>query len=107
MTWSATVAAYLDAGGEATAREVTIRFRPIARAPILRQQIYKLHSGASFGEAVDLLRNLLKRGEPESIFCYVDMSFIPATDESLGNLWRCYESDDTLNLSYSLAPAFG
>ncbi|RMZ84554.1 hypothetical protein DV737_g1226, partial [Chaetothyriales sp. CBS 132003] len=41
------------------------------------------------------------------LFCYVNSVFAPGLDEGLGNLWRCFKTDEVLVVAYSVTPAFG
>ncbi|RMZ90014.1 hypothetical protein DV736_g2766, partial [Chaetothyriales sp. CBS 134916] len=41
------------------------------------------------------------------LFCYVNSVFAPGLDEGVGNLWRCFKTDEVLVVAYSVTPAFG
>lgn len=67
--------------------EVSVRFKPAGRAPILRQQVYQVASNAPFSTITGKLNELLKRDRSSTIYCYIASSFIPAPDEVILNLW--------------------
>jgi len=41
-----------------------------------------------------------------ALWCYVG-SFVPAMDEGVGALWKCFKTGEELKVGYSLAPTFG
>ena len=57
-------------------------------APTLRQQVCRISSGQRFEVVVSYLRRVLRVGERDSVFLYVNSSFAPALDEVVGNLHR-------------------
>lgn len=67
--------------------KVTVRFKAIGSAPILRQQLCKISSTQRFEQVVAYLRRVLKVKGEESVFLYVNNSFAPALDEVVGNLY--------------------
>ncbi len=90
----------------------------------------KISSTQRFEAVVAYLRRVLKVGERDSVFLYVNSSFAPALDEVVGNLHRvsgslsclgvevgehllmsvsqCFkDSKDQLIVTYSMTPAFG
>lgn len=67
-----------------------------------------ISSTQRFEVVVAYLRRVLKVGEMDSVFLYVNSSFAPALDEVVGNLHRCFkDSKDQLIVTYSMTPAFG
>ncbi|KAK1759623.1 ubiquitin-like autophagy protein Apg12-domain-containing protein [Echria macrotheca] len=100
-------AALASAGGFPQER-VIVRFRPVGSAPPLRREMLKVGSSHTFGFVVEYLRKTLKVQETESVFLYINSTFAPALDEVVGNLWTCFkDSNQALNISYSMTPAFG
>ena len=83
-----------------TPLKITVRFKAIGSAPMLRQSVCKISSGQKFEAVVAYLRRVLglngkgggagtgTAGVGESVFCYVNSSFAPSLDEVVGNLWR-------------------
>ncbi|KAI9751652.1 MAG: Ubiquitin-like protein [Chaenotheca gracillima] len=69
-------------------RKVTVRFKAVGSAPILRTQVYKISASQRFETVVNFLRKNLKCGPTQSVFCYVNSVFAPALDEGVGALWR-------------------
>jgi ubiquitin-like protein ATG12 len=82
---------------------VTVRFKAVGRAPILREneQRGKIGSDQKFGTLSNHLRKLLKIKTTESMvspaspedgltgeFLYVNSNFAPGLDETVGNLFQ-------------------
>ncbi|KAH8816150.1 ubiquitin-like protein ATG12 [Xylogone sp. PMI_703] len=98
----------LASAGEFPTAKITVRFKAVGSAPTLRQQVCKISSSQRFEAVVAYLRRVLKVGERDSVFLYVNSSFAPALDEIVGNLHRCFkDSKDQLIITYSMTPAFG
>ncbi|KAF5866641.1 Ubiquitin-like protein [Aspergillus alliaceus] len=87
--------------------KVTVRFQPLASAPILKNKVFKISASQKFETVVKFLRKKLECKETDSVFCYVNSVFAPGLDEGVGGLWRCFKVDEQLIVSYSMTPAFG
>lgn len=97
-----------------------------------RRERSTISATSRFEAVVAYLRRTLKVAESDSLFLYVNSTFAPALDEVVGNLWRvgllvayccddmgdseanfafhgqCFkDSNDQLNVGYSMTPAFG
>ncbi|KAK3984599.1 ubiquitin-like autophagy protein Apg12-domain-containing protein [Cladorrhinum sp. PSN332] len=108
MTLPRDATAALAAAGVFPQEKVIVRFRPVGAAPAIPQLVVKVASAHKFDSVVAHLRKKLKVKETDSVFLYVNSTFAPALDEVVGNLWRCFkDSQDHLNVSYSITPAFG
>ncbi|KAK7619584.1 ubiquitin-like autophagy protein Apg12-domain-containing protein [Phyllosticta citricarpa] len=86
---------------------LTVRFRPVGAAPLLRQPVAKVSASSRFETVVRFLRRRLGVQDSASVFCYVNSVFAPGLDEGVGNLWRCFKTKDELVVAYSITPAFG
>ncbi|KAL2217433.1 autophagy protein Apg12 [Thermoascus aurantiacus ATCC 26904] len=87
--------------------KVTVRFKALPSAPILKNQVFKISASQKFETVVRFLRKKLDCKETDSVFCYVNSVFAPSLDEGVGGLWRCFKTDDQLIVAYSMTPAFG
>lgn len=81
-------ASALSSAGEFAKAKVTVRFKPVGSAPMLRQQVCRISSTQRFEAVVAYLRRVLKVTDTDSVFLYVNSSFAPALDEVVGNLHR-------------------
>ncbi|KAL3422029.1 ubiquitin-like autophagy protein Apg12 [Phlyctema vagabunda] len=98
----------LAAAGTFPLAKVTVRFKAIGSAPVLRQQVCRISSTQRFEQVVAYLRRVLRVRPDESVFLYVNSSFAPALDEVVGNLFLCFkDSSEQLIVTYSMTPAFG
>ncbi|KAL5336675.1 ubiquitin-like autophagy protein Apg12-domain-containing protein [Aspergillus crustosus] len=87
--------------------KVTVRFQPLASAPILKVKVFKISASQKFETVVNFLRKKLNCKDTDSVFCYVNSVFAPGLDEGVGGLWRLFKTDDQLIVAYSMTPAFG
>lgn len=83
--------------------KIMVRFRAVGTAKPLRIQTARVKRSETFGGIV----KFIERQTKESAFCYINQAFSPSLDSCLGNLYDLYQSDDTLEVSYSIAQAFG
>ena len=119
----------LAAAGGFPLEKIVVRFKPVGSAPPIRRELVKVASAHKFESVVAYLRKTLKVTDTESVFLYINSTFAPALDEVVGNLWRvgfsrscvcgfgaevlislsqCFkDSNEHLNVSYSVTPAFG
>lgn len=67
---------------------VTVRFQPLASAPILKTKVFKISASQKFETVVNFLRKRLGCKDTDSVFCYVNSVFAPGLDEGVGGLWR-------------------
>ncbi|KUI69864.1 Ubiquitin-like protein atg12 [Cytospora mali] len=103
-------AALAEVGTTFAQEKVIVRFKPVGSALPLpaRRERSTISATSKFEAVVAYLRRMLKVKETESLFLYVNSTFAPALDEVVGNLWRCFkDSNDQLNVGYSMTPAFG
>ncbi|KFY29196.1 hypothetical protein V493_02498 [Pseudogymnoascus sp. VKM F-4281 (FW-2241)] len=89
--------------------KVTVRFKAIGSAPVLKQPVCRINATQRFEAVVAYLRRVVKCGPQDSVFLYVNNTFAPSLDEIVGNLHRCFrnQTEDQLVVSYSMTPAFG
>lgn len=81
-------ASALASAGEYPTEKVTVHFKAVGSAPTLRKEVCKISSTQRFETVVSYLRRMLKVGQMDSVFLYVNSSFAPALDEIVGNLHR-------------------
>ena len=87
--------------------KISIRFKAIGRARILKSQIFRISAHERFATVETFLRSHLGLKESDELvyhardiddkFIYVNNSFIPGPDETLGNLFtvcsKVYSND--------------
>lgn len=67
---------------------VTVRFKPVGSAPLLRTLVFKISASMKFETVVNFLRKKLDCKPADSVFLYVNSVFAPGLDEGVGNLFR-------------------
>uniref|UniRef100_A0A914H071 Methyltransferase HEMK2 n=1 Tax=Globodera rostochiensis TaxID=31243 RepID=A0A914H071_GLORO len=94
-----------------TPAKVTIHLRPVGGAPQLEAQYRKLatNPNQSVAHISRVLRKWIGLGPTDSLFLFVNDSFAPFPEHTIGNLYDCFGSRDSrkLYLQYSLTPAWG
>eukprot|EP00745_Piridium_sociabile_P005740 TRINITY_DN136157_c0_g1_i3.p1 TRINITY_DN136157_c0_g1~~TRINITY_DN136157_c0_g1_i3.p1 ORF type:complete len:116 (-),score=5.31 TRINITY_DN136157_c0_g1_i3:10-357(-) len=85
--------------------KLLVELRPIGNAPILKQSVFRVNGNETFSELAEQIKPWLKK---DSIHLYLSNQFEPTPDDSLGDIFKCYKrnSSDTLQIGYSMTPAF-
>jgi ubiquitin-like protein ATG12 len=78
----------LSTAAEFPRPKVTVLFKAVGGAPVLKRTVCQISSTQRFEVVVSYLRKVLKVGAMDSVFLYVNSSFAPALDEIVGNLHR-------------------
>ncbi|OBT86908.1 hypothetical protein VE02_04389 [Pseudogymnoascus sp. 03VT05] len=78
--------------------KVTVRFKAIGSAPILKQPVCRINATQRFEAVVAYLRRVVKCGPQDSVFLYVNNTFAPSLDEIVGNLHRVSPLPGSLEL---------
>ncbi|KAG0258586.1 hypothetical protein DFQ27_004551 [Actinomortierella ambigua] len=87
--------------------KVVVRFRAIGNAPILKQNFYKISASNKFMAVIQFLRKELNYQPSDPLFLYVNSAFSPAPDETVTNLYKCFNTDGRLIINYCTSPAWG
>lgn len=89
--------------------KVVIRLKATGNAPILKQQVFKLSSKNLFQKVVLFIRKALDLSDSDSLYCYINSSFIPSNEDLIGDLDHLFgmENAQGLIVNYSLNPAWG
>lgn len=85
-------------------------------APILKNKNYDVEASKPVSAVQQLLRRLLKIEPADSLFIFVNQSFSPSPDHTIGTLHQCFgagagdgaaEATYKLTLHYSITQAWG
>ena len=87
--------------------KVEILFQSVGSAPILKQKKFKVDSTKTIDFLSSTLKRLLKLGENDSLFLYVNQAFAPSLDSVLQQLHDCYSIDGKLMIHYCTTQAWG
>ncbi|KAL5483617.1 ATG12 [Sanghuangporus weigelae] len=87
--------------------KVVVRFKAVGNAPIMKQNFYKITASNRFQTVIQFLRKELgwKSGDP--LFTYINLAFSPAPDDTVSNLFKCFQTDGHLIVNYSTTAAWG
>lgn len=89
--------------------KIEVLFRNTGNAPIIKKSKWAVSPSTTVADTVAFIRKYLKSAlDPDtSIFIYVNQSFAPSLDQTIQNLFDCYESDKKLVLYYATVQAWG
>lgn len=90
-------------------KKLVVLFKNTGSAPILSSPRWNVNASSTIEDMVRFLRKILniKKDKSQSIFIYVNQSFAPALDQTIQNLFDCFETDKKLILYYSVVQAWG
>ncbi|KAJ1977128.1 Ubiquitin-like protein [Dimargaris verticillata] len=104
-------------GAKPPPAKVIIRFKAVGNAPILKRNFFKINSALKFQAIIMFLRKELsyKPSDPLGFidaitmtqFVYISSAFSPAPDETIENLYRCFETEGQLIVNYCTTAAWG
>ncbi|KAF9514576.1 hypothetical protein BS47DRAFT_1328776 [Hydnum rufescens UP504] len=87
--------------------KVIVRFRAVGNAPIMKQNYYKITASNPFQTVIQFLRKELGWKPTDPLFTYINMTFSPAPDDTVNNLFKCFATDGHLIVNYSTNAAWG
>lgn len=89
--------------------KIEIFLKNTGNAPVIKNNKTKwlVKASTKVAEVAKLLIKLLNLDSSQSIFIYVNQSFAPALDQTVQNLFDCYECDKKLVLYYATTQAWG
>jgi ubiquitin-like protein ATG12 len=90
-----------------TVDKVIVHIRAGPGTPILKLEKFKVNASDQYSVLVDFLKKQLRMQPHESLFCYVNMSFVPSYDQSLRDLHQCFAVGDELLIHYCKTEAWG
>ncbi|WFD37505.1 Ubiquitin-like protein [Malassezia japonica] len=73
----------------------------------MKRNDFQIAAYNPFAAVVQFLRKELGCVPSEPLHLYINASFAPSPDETLGNLFRAYSTQDHLIVNYSTTPAWG
>ncbi|SPO32656.1 probable Autophagy-related protein 12 [Ustilago trichophora] len=87
--------------------KVVVRFKAIGNAPIMKNNYFRITAFNRFQAVIQFLRKELNFKPSDSLFLYINASFAPAPDDTVGNLYRCFGTENHLIVNYSTTAAWG
>ena len=93
------------------ANKIKVHFVPVGNAPILKRTKFGVnidsHNGKQFASLNTFLRKMLKLKSDQSLFLYINSSFVPSPEENLKDLNDCFAIRGELVIHYALQEAWG
>ncbi|CAF2123204.1 unnamed protein product [Rotaria magnacalcarata] len=99
-----------DARGDLEANgKIVFLLKAVGGAPILKRQRWALPRSKTIGHIVEFLKKYMQLDaeQQKQLFIYVNQTFAPAFDTTIGAVNDCFNSEGTLVLHYTLTPAWG
>ncbi|PAV18005.1 APG12-domain-containing [Pyrrhoderma noxium] len=87
--------------------KVVVRFKAVGNAPIMKQNFYKITASNRFQTVIQFLRKELGWKSGDALFTYINLAFSPAPDDTVANLYKCFQTDGHLIVNYSTTAAWG
>ncbi|KAE9387904.1 APG12-domain-containing protein [Gymnopus androsaceus JB14] len=89
------------------ADKVIVRFKAVGKAPIMKQNFFKITSSNRFQALIQFLRKELGYKGTEPLHTYINLAFSPAPDDTAANLFKSFQTDNHLIVNYSTTAAWG
>ncbi|ODV78298.1 APG12-domain-containing protein, partial [Suhomyces tanzawaensis NRRL Y-17324] len=85
--------------------KLTIRLLPVGSTPAITPKVHTISSTQKISTIAHFLGRKLRHKGP--IYMYIQNSFQPTPDETLGNLHTLFKTNNELIISYCYSVAFG
>ena len=97
-----------DSAAAAAPAKITITFRHVGNAPILKRNKFMLERTRNVHFIVEWLKKFMKLDLlKDQLFLYVNQEFSPSPDVDIGTLYDCFRVGNTVILHYCTTPAWG
>jgi ubiquitin-like protein ATG12 len=92
-----------------TDEKIVFLLKAAGGAPILKKKKWALPRSKTIGHIAEFLKKYMQLDieQQKQLFLYVNQTFAPAIDTTIGAVNDCFSSDGTLVLHYTLTPAWG
>eukprot|EP01111_Echinosteliopsis_oligospora_P005255 TRINITY_DN1850_c0_g1_i2.p1 TRINITY_DN1850_c0_g1~~TRINITY_DN1850_c0_g1_i2.p1 ORF type:complete len:121 (-),score=33.77 TRINITY_DN1850_c0_g1_i2:100-462(-) len=87
--------------------KVIILFKNTGNAPALKQKKFKMQATSSFRSVVEVLQKQLKFSPTDPLFLFINSTFQPNLDETLSELFKCFQTNGRLDINYATTAAWG
>lgn len=88
-------------------QKIEVLFKSTGNAPIMKKNKWAVNKTQDLSSTLAFIRKYLKLEKELSLFIYVNQTFAPSLDQTIENLFNCYESGGKLVLHYSVVQAWG
>lgn len=97
----------LPPGLSANEMKMKVQFKSVGGAPILKKNKFQIKASETVAVVVTFLRKTLKLQDRDPLFVYVNSSFAPSLDQTIGTLHACFSVNDELVVHYALVKSYG
>merc|ERR1712048_752151 len=88
-------------------KKVDILLKAAGDAPIMKKKKWAVDGDKPVSYLTEFVRRFIKCEPSESLFIYVNQTFVPSPDQILSNLFECFGTDGKLVLHYCKTQAWG
>jgi len=87
--------------------KIDVLLKAAGDAPIMKKKKWAVESNKQVAYLTQFIRKYIKCEPDESLFLYVNQTFVPSPDQVLSNLFDCFGTDGKLVLHYCKSQAWG
>jgi len=87
--------------------KVDVLLKATGDAPIMKKKKWAVDKNKPVSYLCDFIKKFIKCEPSESLFIYVNQTFVPAPDQLISNLYDCFGTDGKLVLHYCKTQAWG
>jgi ubiquitin-like protein ATG12 len=87
--------------------KVIVMFKSAGGAPALKKKKFFISGASSFQMIIDFLRKQLKLQPTDPLYLFVSDTFQPHPEETVADLFKCFQSGGQLIISYCYNVAWG
>ncbi|KAI4463412.1 autophagy protein 12 [Holotrichia oblita] len=73
----------------------------------MKHKKWSVEADKPIGWIIDFMRKYLKLDPQERLFLYINQTFAPSPDQTVRNLYDCYNTEGKLVLHYCKSQAWG
>lgn len=92
---------------DALKSKIDVLLKAAGDAPIMKKKKWAVDADKPVAYLSQFIRKYIKCEPDETLFLYVNQTFVPSPDQLLSNLFECFGSDGKLILHYCKSQAWG
>ncbi|XP_065066045.1 autophagy protein 12-like [Rhopilema esculentum] len=96
-----------NAKRDASKKKVDVLLKATGDAPIMKKKKWAVDQNKQVSYLIDFIKKYIKCDPSESLFIYVNQTFVPPPDQLISNLYECFGTDGKLVLHYCKTQAWG
>ena len=87
--------------------KIDVLLKAAGDAPIMKEKKWAVDANKPVAYLSEFIRKYIKCEPSESLFLYVNQTFVPSPDQVISNLFECFGTDGKLVLHYCKSQAWG